>query len=135
MRQKSTGTCLLLACHSKNPWSAILRSSLVSRSWTWQWKFSERIAESQIGHGVSASTTRRSGMWCEGLVSSGAGQSPSMGSSCSVWPQNHSRTTVRQRWRPGSSRHAASSNVVLLDDMFSVVIGEWYVVFKLSFGE
>lgn len=74
-------------------------------------------------------------MWCEGLVSSGAGQSPSMGSSCSVWPQNHSRTTVRQRWRPGSSRHAASSNVVLLDDMFSVVIGEWYVVFKLSFGE
>ena len=63
-------------------------------------------------------------MWWEGLVSSGAGQSPSIGSSCSVWPQNHSRTTVRQRWRPGSSRHADSSNVVLLEDMFYFVIGD-----------
>ena len=79
--------------------------------------------ESQIGQGVSASTMRRSGMWWEGLVSPGAGQSPSMGSNCSVWPQNHSRTTVRQRWRPGSLRHADSSYLVLLQDIFSFVIG------------
>ena len=57
-------------------------------------------------------------------MSSGAGQSPFIGSNCSVWPQNHSRTTVRQRWRPGSSTHAASSDVVLLEDIFSVVIGD-----------
>ena len=135
VRQKFKGTCLWLTCHSKKPWSAMLRSSLVSRSWTWQWNFSERVAESQIGQGVSASTTRRSGMWWDGLPSSGAGQSPSIGSSCSVWPQNHSRTTVMQRWRPWSSRHAASSNAVLLEDMFSVMIGDGIWYFKLSCGE
>ncbi len=74
-------------------------------------------------------------MWWERLVSSGVGQSPSIGSSCSVWPQNHSRTTVRQRWRPGSSRHAGSSNVVLLEDIFSFVVGDDMSCFKSRLDE